>query len=55
MREKERDRGGREKDKKRFRVGERKIGRETGVVEREKKDKKRDRSGRERERKSRRE
>ena len=37
MREKERDRGGREKDKKRFRVGERKIGRETGVVERERK------------------
>ena len=35
MGEKERDRGGREKDKKRFRVGERKIGRETGVVERE--------------------
>ena len=30
VREKERDRGGREKDKKRFRVGERKIGRETG-------------------------
>ena len=58
MREKERDRGGRDKDKKRFRVGERKIGPETGVVERErerKKDKKRDRSGRERERESRRE
>ena len=35
VREKERDRGGREKDKKRFRVGERKIGRETGVAERE--------------------
>ena len=35
MREKERNRGGREKDKKRFRVGERKIGREIGVVERE--------------------
>ena len=49
MREKERDRGGREKDKKRFRVGERKIGRETGVVERERERKKRDRSGRERE------
>ena len=44
------------KDKKRFRVGERKIGREIGVVERErKKDKKRDRSGREREIESRRE
>ena len=55
VREKERDRGGREKDKKRFMVGERKIGRETGVVEREKKDKKRDRSGREREIESRRE
>ena len=56
VREKETDRGGREKDKKRFRVGERKIGRETGVVERErKKDKKRDRSGREREKESRRE
>ena len=55
VREKERGRGGREKDKKRFRVGEIKIGRETGVVEREKKDKKRDRSGRERERESRRE
>ena len=37
---KERDRGGREKDKKRFRVGERKIGRETGVVEREREKKK---------------
>ena len=37
VREKERDRGGREIDKKRFRVGERKIGRETGVVERERK------------------
>ena len=37
MGEKERDRGGREKDKKRFRVGERRIGRETGVVERERK------------------
>ena len=57
MREKERVRGGREKDKKTFRVGERKIGRETMVVERErqeserkiKKIKKRDRSGRERE------
>ena len=35
VREKERDRGGRDKDKKRFRVGERKIGPETGVVERE--------------------
>ena len=34
VREKERQ-GRREKDKKRFRVGERKIGRETGVVERE--------------------
>ena len=32
--------GGREKDKKRFRVGERKIGRETGVVERERERKK---------------
>ena len=45
VREKERDRGGWEigKDKKRFRVGGRKIGRETGVVqrEREKKRKKR--------------
>ena len=40
MREKDRDRGGREKDKKRFRVGERKIGRETGVVERERERKK---------------
>ena len=44
--------GKREKDKKRFRVGERKIGRETGVVvrdrnwtERERKDKKREREG----------
>ena len=37
-------------------MGERKIGRETGVAERErKKDKKRDRSGREREIESRRE
>ena len=35
-------------------MGERKIGREIGVVEREKKDKKRDRSGREREIESRR-
>ena len=33
-------------------MGERKIGRETGVVEREKKDKKRNRSGIERERES---
>ena len=33
VREKERDRGGRQKDKKRFRVGERRIGRETGVIE----------------------
>ena len=53
MREKERQGSEREKDKKRFRVGERKIGRETGVVERgrqelEKKIK-RDRSRRERE------
>ena len=31
-------RKGRERDKKRFSVGERKIGRETGVVEREKKE-----------------
>ena len=30
VREKERDRGGREKDKKRFRVGERKIKRDSG-------------------------
>ena len=36
-------------------MGERKIGQEIGVVEREKKDKKRDRSGREREIESRRE
>ena len=45
----ERDRGGREKDKRRFRVGERKIGRETGGgTERErerKKDKKRAETG----------
>ena len=34
VREKERQGSEREKDKKRFRVGERKIGRETGVVER---------------------
>ena len=33
VREKERDRDERDKDKKRFRMGERKIGRETGVVE----------------------
>ena len=42
----------REKDKKRFRVGERKIGRETGVVERGRQELeriKRDRSRRERE------
>ena len=37
VREKERDLGGTEKDKKRFRVAERKIGRETGVAERERK------------------
>ena len=43
MREKERDRGGREKDEKRFRVGERKIGRETGVAERDRKKIKRER------------
>ena len=45
------------KDKQRFRVGERRIGREIGVVEREreKKDKRRDKSGREREIESRRE
>ena len=51
----------REKDKKRFRVGERKIGRETGVVGRgrqeleRKKNKKRQKPERDRERESRRE
>ena len=42
----------REKDKKKFRVGERKIGRETGVVETERRESERER---ERERKIKRE
>ena len=57
VRKEERQGWEREKDKKRFRVGERKIRRETGVVERgiqelerENKKIKRDRSRRERER-----
>ena len=51
--ERKRERQGREieKDKKRFRVGERKIGRETGVVQREReRERKRDRDWRERKR-----